>query len=135
MGSGTLRLLDAEVRRNVVEYHAAWANAFETMTLFSAGKPRYADLVPARAKGPMAGGCFRSMEGLPTDCVGEFTDSAFARLAPAERADLAAWRDLPGIRSDLQSELTETQNLLRVFGSVRNRLNTALAAVRNNLGP
>jgi hypothetical protein len=133
MSSGNMRLLDPELRRSVVEYYAQLEQNAETMSLFSSGKPRFADLVPGRAKGRLSGLCRPEITGSETDCGGEDAEVAYGELPAPEREALSLWRDLPQVRMDIQSEITETNNVLRVFRDTREDLQAALEMARSRV--
>ena len=118
-------------RRSVVGYCSALEGIRETMTLSAAGKPRFADLVPGFAKPPIAlRACKLNWDGSDTDCAGAELDSIYASLPAPEREALAAWRSLPEIRMDVQSEITETNNLRNAYSRTSEALQRALSAAR-----
>lgn len=131
VSSGNIRLLDAELRRSVVRYCSELGQIRETMTLSDARKPRFADLVPGFAKPPIAAlACRFGRNGSDTDCAGVELDSIYAALPAPEREALAAWRSLPEVRMDVQSEITETNILRNAYGGTSRALQGALSAAR-----
>ena len=85
VSSGNIRLLDPELRRRVVEYHVQLESNARTMSRFSSGKPRFADLVPGRAKQGFAGRCWGDIRGAESDCGGQEAEAVYATLPAGER--------------------------------------------------
>jgi hypothetical protein len=107
VSSGNLRLLEPELRRSLVEYHAALEYLARIVGLTGAGdeKPFFAYLVPARARIELRDRCRSASPPETHACRLHEAEALFGMMSEHERDAISSWADLPGIRFELERTL------------------------------
>jgi hypothetical protein len=107
VSSGNLRLLEPQLRRSLVEYHASLEHLTRIVALTGGGdhKPFFAYLVPSRVRIELRERCRAAAPQESHACRLHEAGALFAAMSENERDAISSWSDLPGIRFELERTL------------------------------